>query len=322
MRKMTVTGLILIVIVALGASPLVTAQDYTPGGGSPVPAHLVLSVGSGGEARINRMDWDVNAFAPVFPGSGVRASDYIDLSGRSTVVVLCTDLAVLEQRGSEVPRCNPYPDNPAFYYFDDPVWTPPDGPLTVATLPADMASTPPEIDTSVYNRTELSGGDVDAVINQMNTITGLNIPNDSKVFALASLYTGKNLYFEALSAFTALPDLGCSARRPTVDPPTGEEILLVHTPVVYLRIGELYQILGLTDDALRYYRCALDLSQAVNDPASAGLAYARQANAINDPVQATQLYQAAIDNYAVLGAQDNLTDLLEICGSRNCTLPQ
>ncbi len=321
MRKLMITGLILIVFVALGAVPLVTAQDYTPGSASPVAAHLVLSVGSGGEARINRMDWDVNAFAPVFPGSAVRASDYIDLSGRSTVLVLCTDLVVLDQRGSEVPRCNPYPTNPAFYYYDDPVWTPPDGPITVTMLPPDMASPPPEIDASVYNQIVLSGGDLDAVISQTNTIIGLDIPADAKVFALASFYTGKNLYFEAVSALTALPDLGCSARRPSVDPPSGDEILLVHTPVVYLRLGELYQILGLKDDALRYYRCALDLASAVNDPASAGLAYARQANTINDPVQATELYQAAIDNYASLGAQDNLSVLLDICGSRNCTLP-
>ena len=57
----------------------------------------------------------------------------------------------------------------------------------------------------------------------------------------------------------------------------------------------------------------------LDDPADMALAYARQANVINDPVQVIQFYQTAIDNYAALGATTQANTLLDICGSRNCT---
>ncbi|MBN1966896.1 MAG: hypothetical protein JW910_19745, partial [Anaerolineae bacterium] len=92
MRRIPSLGLlILAVITALaagtGALPRVTAQ-----GGEPVPTHLVLSVDNGSDARINRMDWDVNGWSPLLPATAVRPNDYIDLAGRTTVIVLCTDL--------------------------------------------------------------------------------------------------------------------------------------------------------------------------------------------------------------------------------------
>jgi tetratricopeptide (TPR) repeat protein len=309
----------LIVIMALGVLPNAAAQDT---GTSPEPAHLVLSV-TGSGARINRMDWDLNAFAPVFPGASVRASDYIDLSGRTTVMVLCTDLTLLDQRGSEVPRCNTYPNLTAFYYVDDPAWSAPDKAITVVTLPADLANIPAEVNKpNSYNQDELVGGELELVLSGVNTINGLDLSAEAKAFALSSFYRSQDVYFEALGALTALPDLGCTARRPTVSPPEGEDRPLVQSPVTYLRVGELYEMLGQIDDALRNYSCAADLAQAVSDPADTALAYARWANVTNDPVEAIQFYQIAIDNYAGLGAAEQANTLLEICGSRNCTLNQ
>jgi hypothetical protein len=304
--------MILIGLVVLGVGPYAAAQNAT----TPDAAHLVLSV-TGSGARINRMDWDLNAFAPVFPGASVRASDYIDLSGRTTVMVLCTDLTLIDQRGSEVPRCDQYPAITAFIYVDDPAWKA-DLPQTINTLPDE--SIPPEVtNPGTYQTSQLSGSALDATLSAVETINALAVDDAARAFALSSYYRTQGALFSALGALTALPDLGCTARRPSVTPPTGEDRPLVQSPVTYLRVGELYEMLGQPDDALRNYACAADLSNTLSDPADAALAYARQANVINDPVQAIQFYQTAINNYAGLGATTQANTLLDICGSRNCT---
>jgi hypothetical protein len=316
MRKKMV---FILLIVALGGLPYAAAQEASS---SPIPAHLVVSV-TGSGARINRMDWDLNAFSPVFPGASARASDYIDLSGRTTVIVVCTDLTVIDQRGSEVPQCSTYPALTAFIYEDDPTWTVPSGALTVVTLPADLAPVPPEVtDPTAYTLKELAGSDLDALRTVVNTINGLDLTDEAKAFALSSYYRSQDATFAALGALTALPDLGCTSRRPTVTPPTGEDRPLAQSPVLYLRVGELYQMLGQNDDAMRNYGCAADLAQALSDPADLALASARQANVTSDPAQAIQFYQTAIDNYSALGAKTQASALLDICGSRNCTISQ
>ena len=307
--------MILIGLVALGVGPYAAAQDAT----APEPTHLVLSV-TGSGARINRMDWDLNAFAPVFPGASVRASDYIDLTGRTTVMVLCTDLTLIDQRGSEVPRCDQYPAITAFVYVDDPAWTA-DPSQPVSTLPGETV--PPEVtDPGAHQTSELSGSALDDVLAAVETINGLAVDDAGRAFALSSYYRNQGALFSALGALTALPDLGCTARRPSVTPPTGEDRPLVQSPVTYLRVGELYEMLGQPDDAVRNYSCAADLATALDDPADMALAYARQANVINDPAQVIQFYQTAIDNYAGLGATTQANTLLDICGSRNCTISQ
>jgi hypothetical protein len=307
--------IVLIGIVALGVGPFAAAQDTS----TPEAAHLVLSV-TGSGARINRMDWDLNAFAPVFPGASVRASDYIDLTGRTTVMVLCTDLTLIDQRGSEVPRCDQYPTITAFYYVDDPTWKA-DPSQTINTLPDETI--PPEVtDPGAHQTSELSGSTLDEVLSAVETINGLAVDGAAQAFALSSYYRTQGALFSALGALTTLPDLGCTARRPSVTPPTGEDRPLVQSPVTYLRVGELYEMLGQPDDAVRNYSCAADLADALSDPADLALAYARQANVINDPVQVIQFYQTAIDNYAGLGATTQANALLDICGTRNCTLGQ
>ncbi|MBN2303188.1 MAG: tetratricopeptide repeat protein [Anaerolineae bacterium] len=310
MRNLTLLACILILVTAL-------APAAAQGGDRSDPAHLIVSMQSDGEVRINRMDWDVNAFAPVFPGAAVRGSDYVDLSGRTAVLILCNDLTLLDQRGSEVPRCDPYAYSPVFYYPDDPDWEPA-LPPTVVTLPGSAA--PPEF-TGSANRNELTGGELDSVLANTETILGLDLDTTGHAFALAMYYYGQGMTFDAITILTALPDLECSDRRPTVDPPGNGVLTLVKSPVVYLRLGELYQSLGQDDVAGRYYRCGADLASALGDPADEALALARQANLQADPVTAIDLYQSAINRYAALGALDAANLLLEICGSRNCTLP-
>ncbi len=305
----------LIGMVAVGVGPYAAAQDAT----APEAAHLVLSV-TGSGARINRMDWDLNAFAPVFPGASVRASDYIDLAGRTTVMVLCTDLTLIDQRGSEVPRCEAYPATTAFYYVDDPAWKA-EPPSTVTTLPGEII--PAEVtNPDAYRVSELSGGALDAAVSAAQTINALAVDDAGRAFALSSYYRSQGALFSALGALTTLPDLGCTVRRPSVEPPTGEDRPLVQSPVTYLRVGELYEMLGQPEDAIRNYACAASLAEALSDPADMALAYARQANVTTDPAQAVQFYQLAINNYAGLGAKTQANTLLEICGSRNCAMGQ
>ncbi len=320
MRKQT--SLIFLLVALLVAALPLMAQGTQQGGESTEPAHLVLTVDSGGDARINRVDWDVNAFALVFPGTGVRSSDYIDLSGRTTIKVLCTNLALLDQRGSEVPACDPYSSKSAFFYYDDPRWST-EGVATVVTYPADLAAIPAEVrNPAGYNFNELTSGELDAVRADVSTITSLGVPAEAQAFALSSLYRGQGMIFQALAELVAIPGLECIERRPSVTPPSSDTRTMVQSPVLYIRIGELYELLGQPEDALRNYRCAGELAQVIGDPATIALAFARWANIEPDGAQAIQYYQRAIDNYAQLKAADSASAMLEICGSRNCTMPQ
>lgn len=319
MRKLIIPlTLIAVVVLALP----VGAQDSGPGGTSE-PAHLVLSVDNGGEAHINRMDWDINAWSPLLPATSVRSSDYIDLAGRTTVKILCTDLVLLDQLGSQAPACNAYPTVTAFFFTDDPTWTQRGGIGTVTTLPADMAIIPEEVDNpGAYNLRELSGGELDTLLAQVSAVLALDVSPEARAYALSSLYRGQGALFEALGTLTALPDLGCTRRRPAVDVPTGESRPLTQSPALYIRIGELYEMLNQPPDAQRSYGCAVDLAQALGDTADLALAQARWANIADDPGQAIQFYQQSINNYWALGALTNASAVLEICGSRNCTAPQ
>jgi hypothetical protein len=319
MRKQTLIIPLMLLALVLIASPAAAQPRQQSGTGSE-PAHLVLTLDNGADARLNRVDWDVNAWSPLLPGAGIRSSDYIDLAGRTTVRVLCTDLTLLDQRGSEVPRCNPYPSVTAFYFADDPAWTMRDQSPTVFTLPAGVGTLPPGFDPGAYGASELSGGSLDTVLAGIQAIQALGVPDDAQALALASLYRSNDLPLDALGVLLALPDLGCT-QRPTVQPPDGEDRPMVQSPVMYLRVGELYEMLGQLDDAARNYQCAATLADGFNDPADSALAYARWANVAPDPAQAVQFYQFSINNYAAIGAVDLVNTVLEICGSRNCTAP-
>ncbi len=312
--------LIAALLLGLAARPHVAAQDFDPRGNPDEPVHLVLMLTDESDARINRMDWDVNAFAPVQAGTAARASDFIDVAGRTTLTILCTDLTPIEQHGSEVPRCDPYAPEPAFFYVDDPTWSMTANPATSITVyPPELANAPSDVDPSGYALVTLSDAALETVTAQANTIMGLTLSPAAKAFALASLYRGQGMAFEALSMLQALPDVQCSARRPSVDASAVSDPLAA-SPVTYLRMGELYDILGKPDDALRNYICAASRAEESNDPADLALAFARQANLTTDPVRAVELYQQAINGYAALGAMDDANALLEICGLRNCTL--
>lgn len=321
MRKLTLIGLIL--LAAIAAMPAgVGLRDAGAQGRDRTPVNLVLSVDNGVEAQLNRMDWDVNAWAPVVPGTGVRASDYIDLLGRTTLTILCSDLTPLEQRGSEVPRCDSYASNPVFFYADDPGWTGADGPAAVAVTDPDPASFPPEIrNPDEIDLRLLEGDDLTRVSERTQTISELGLPPEATAFALSSYYRGQGMLFDAIGALTALPNLGCTERRPAVEPPPADRRPLVQSPVLYLRLGELYEMIGQAGDAERSYLCAAELAEALDDPANAGLAYARQANIAEDTAQAIALYQRAIENYALLGAMDAAQLMLDTCGLRNCAMP-
>lgn len=324
MRNKHTFGLLIVFVllglVALGsgAPAYVTAQgDY-----GPEPAHLVMSVDGEGDARLNRMDWDVNAWAPLYPGTGVRANDYIDLSGKATVSILCADLTLIEQRGSEVPRCYAAPE-PTFIYLDDPGWVPsPEETQTVVVFSSDLSGLPPEIlNPGGVNLNELTGDEASRVSAQRDTILALNLSPEAQAVALSSLYRTQGMTFDAISVLITLPEIGCSTRRPFIEPPAEGERPLLQLPVVYIRLGESFQILGQTEDAQRYYNCAGELAQTLGDPANGALAFARQANMAEELAVKTQLYQSAINNYMQLGAVEDADVMLNRCGSSNCTMP-
>jgi hypothetical protein len=319
MRKHTLVGVIILVLIAVmpGIPHGVTAMQGT----TSDPIHLVLSVESDGDVTINRIDWNVNGLSPVYPGTGVRGSDYLNLSGRSTLSVLCTDLQLIDQRNSEAPRCNTYPSITAFFYADDPTWTPSSGAPTVVVT--DPPTIPPEVTTDLgaFNLQTLSGDQQAQVSQVTNTIMSLGVDTAAQAVALSSYYTSQEMYFDAIGVMTSLPDLQCTAQRPKVQAPEGGKRPLLQSPVVYLRLGELFQMIGQIQDAQRYYQCAQELSDGLSDTADSALAYARLANVWPDPGQAIQFYQTSINLYVQLGATDYANSLLEICGSRNCTMP-
>jgi hypothetical protein len=284
------------------------------------PAHLVISVNNGSDALLNRMDWDVNAWAPLFPGTTVRTGDYIELSGRTTVIVMCTDLSLLEQRSSEVPRCDPYPGSTAFFYYDDPTWVPADNPDRIVVGSVDTSALPQDIgNPNDFNLVTLEGDALARVSDRTSTILSLDIPAEAQAFALASYYRSEDMLLDAISVLSAA-DIGCTEQRPRVE--SNGDRTIDQSPVVYLRLGEMYQMLGQRDAAERYYRCSADLATTLQDPANAALANARLANIAQDPGQATEFYQNAINNYMLLDAATDANAMLEICGSRNCTLPE
>jgi hypothetical protein len=209
----------------------------------------------------------------------------------------------------------------AFYYVDDPAWTARNQNSAITLLPGDIASLPADIDPGSYGAQELSGSGLDLVRSGISTIQALDVPDDAKAFALASLYRSQGALLDAVGVLTNLPDIGCTERRPSVDAPTGEARPMVQSPVLYLRLGELYELLGLTPNASTQYGCALDLANALGDTADAALASARWANIATDPGQAIQFYQQSINSYAQLGAQGNVQAVLDVCGLRNCTPP-
>ncbi len=301
--------LVLLAVVLTGAP--VTAQKASDA------VHLVLSVESDGGVNINRFNWDVQALSPVYPGTSVGTSDFLDLSGRSRVIVLCTDLQIVEQLNSEVPRCNPYPNVTAFFSADDPTWIPDSGPVMVF----DPAALPEGIDASAAELETLSNAAQTETTTLTQTIQGLGLSEEAEAFAVASVYRTEGLYLDAIATLLDLPDIECQRPR-GVTAPTGTDRPLVKSPVLYLRLGELYQMIGQDEDAGRYYECAAVLAEALQDPANLGLAFARWANISEDPGQAIQFYQNAINNFALLGAADYADAMLEVCGSRNCTMPQ
>ncbi|HEX3052511.1 MAG TPA: tetratricopeptide repeat protein [Aggregatilineaceae bacterium] len=302
--------LVLVAMLLTGAGVTATAQK------SSDAVHLVLSVESDGGVNINRFNWDVQALAPVYPGTSVGASDFLELMGRSRVVVLCTDLQIVEQLNSEVPRCNPYPKVTAFFAADDPSWTPDSGPVMVF----DPAALPEGIDASAAELETLSGNALDETNTLTQTIQGLGLSAEAEAFAVASVYRTEGLYLDAIATLLDVPNIECQRPR-GVTAPTGTDRPLAKSPVLYLRLGELYQLIGQDEDAGRYYECAAVLAEALQDPANLGLAFARWANLSEDPGQAIQFYQNAINNFATLGAADFANDMLEVCGSRNCTMP-
>lgn len=313
----TLISFALVLILAVTAVTLVPAGSMSAQDAEREAVHLVLAVNSSGAVSFNRIEWGVTAFAPLFPGTGVRANDFMDVSADTTITILCADLALVRQRGSGVPDCSTYLQDPVFRYVDDPEWLPADVGVVTVT---ESSPQPDEIFATGEFQVAAAGDSLlAAVTEQVSAIAALDVPDDAKAFALATYYREQGMTFDAVNALLALPEVGCQREGQTVAPPRADERPLAKLPVTYLRLGELYQELGNDDIAARYYGCAATLAETLEDPANLALASARWANIV-DIATATPLYQVAIDSYAQLGARGYAETMAEFCG-RDCRLP-
>jgi hypothetical protein len=312
----TLISITLVLIAALAAA-LGAAAQYDD---EPAPAHLVLSVeGDIENAVFNRLEWGVTDFAPLLPATSLRSNDYFELPPDTTIVILCADLTLSEQRSAGVPDCPERPVDPAFFYPGDPAWLPDEGPATVTI--ADTSPAPDDINApGQYDLVPLEGDKQALITERVAVIDALPVADDVKAFALSSLYREAGVTFDAVNVLLGLEGLGCQRAGQPVQPPSGTERPLVKSPVLYLRLGELYQMLDQLEIAARYYGCAQGLAEALNDPANIALAAARRANTA-DIADAIPFYQMAIDNYALIGATDYTETMASFCG-RDCTLPE
>ncbi len=303
-----ITLMLVVGIVAL-LPGLVSAQDDSERAAEA--SHILLAVE--GSVSVSRNGWDIleDSLAP--PATSLREGDFLVFAGSSSAVILCADLTLAEQFADGVVECSPDPENPAFYYADNVEWMSSE-PLVVAITPETQL--PP--DTGDVQLVQLSAEDQETLAAQMTAVDGLGLEPDATVFVLASLYARYGLYYDAINILLTHDAIQCRDRaivRPTGDNP------VLESPVSYLRLGEWHYFTGDQAASERFFTCARQLANDIQDEGNAALAAARLGDVTleGDPFQ---FYQEAIDYYAALGANTDVDALLDFCGSRNCTDPR
>jgi hypothetical protein len=136
--------------------------------------------------------------------------------------------------------------------------------------------------------------DANRVKEDANRIAEMNLPPESKSFAMAQLYTRNHLISAAIETLEAL---------------TGEEILQTS---VYRKLGELYHHIGLNLIAEARFKKAIELSEVTED--LEGLAEVRASLAevylaLGMNVEARASYTSAMDSFKTLGDLQRVAEL-------------
>lgn len=315
LRKITlggqpkILGILALVLMLIASYGGVTAQ--TDSGESEV-AHLLLAVD--GTVTVSRDGWDILADSLAPPGSNLREGDYLVFSGSGSALILCADLSVFEQYSDGVVNCISDPQMPAFYYADSVEWMPEENSPSVmvkadTTIPANA----PSIQTQ-----SLSGEDDQALSGLLQNVAGLGLEPDVQSYVTAALYDRYGLYYDAINEILQNDSIQCVERA--VVRPTSEN-LIMESPVTYIRLGEWHHFIGDVEASQRFFACAFQLAEELGDTGNAALAAARSGDVTTSDDQVSY-YQQAIDRFASLDANENIEELLGICGSRSCTDPR
>ncbi len=302
---------------------LLLASLMTMAGGSTVIAqtgeeevtHLLLA--TSGTVNVNREGWDdYNTFSTAYPGTPVRARDYLQVTGNSQAVILCADLTIAEQYADGIVECNSNPNPTAFIYFNEVIWKDVPQPSPAAT----SLSTIPTNSNGV-STTSISPDD-EAILNSgLAALASYGLDEESLAYATANLYAQFGLYYDAINTILATSTRQC-VERPFVDADTSDGVISVfESPTAYIRLGEWYHLIDGADASEQFLNCAFELAGVLDDTASQALAAARLGDFSTDAAQKIDWYQQAINLYSPLTASGSVQSLLEACGSSNCTLP-
>jgi tetratricopeptide (TPR) repeat protein len=142
----------------------------------------------------------------------------------------------------------------------------------------------------------LAQEEADRVLGDVAQVDALNLSADARAFALAQLYSGHQLYAEAIEL------LENSAA--TNDQATN----------VYRALGDLYQQVGLLVQAEARYLRAVEIAEEVGDVESAALAKAKLGDvylALGNKNQAREWLAQAQSGYESLGDSQRVNEISE-----------
>lgn len=301
------------IVLALTLIPLtggVTAQSD-----EEEITHLLLA--TSGTVGVNREGWDdYNTFSPAFPGTPVRARDYLQVTGNSQAVILCADLTIEEQYADGIVECNSNPNPTAFIYSNEVMWgdvpQPDPAATALSTVPSGSDGVP-TVSISPEDEAILNSG--------LAALGSMGLDEESLAYATANLYAQFGLYYDAINTILATSTRQC-VERPFVEPDTSDGVISVfESPTTYIRLGEWYHLIEGAEASEQFLNCAFTVGGEIGDTASQALAAARLGDFSTDAASKIEWYQQAINLYSPLTDSSSVQSLLEACGSSNCSLP-
>lgn len=310
-------GTVLAILLLMGVVSAPVFAEPTRQNDETMPVHLIIGVdGDWSAIAVNRSTWDDFSITNgVHPGMALQSRDYVEVSGDNALIILCSDLSTTELFANGVPECD-NTDTPAFINMDKPVWTFENEQVLVESdeflMPDDLADS----DKVPVLADEATRGEIVALLENLLAV---DMDFDTQAFVGSYALASHGFYLDAVNTMLTVETLQCSDRRNFVEVSDGNSIY--ESPSVYLRMGEWYAILGNLDVSARYLQCAADLAEENGDALSAGLAYSRLAVVSTDATQRTAYYQTAIEAFNSLSADVAVENLLDACGSANCTAP-
>lgn len=293
----------------------VTAQPSRQSGDEEI-THLLLV--TSGTVNVNREGWDdYNTFSTAYPGTPVRARDYLQVTGNSQAIILCADLTLVEQYADGIVQCDSNPNPSAYIYSNAVIWDEVPQPTPAATA---LSTIPPGAN-GVSSPASLSSED-EAILNSgLSALAGLGLDEELLTYATANFYARFGLYYDAINTILATSTRQC-VERPFVDADTSDGVISIfESPTAYIRMGEWYQLIDGVETSEQFLNCAFELAGTLGDTASQALAAARLGDFSSDPTQKIGWYQQAINLYSPLTATSSVQALLEACGSANCSMP-